>query len=100
LKRKTFIKIVKIKNNVSSETDLRTRAAKSQIARTMMSDSSSEEGPPTKIIDLEKTQVYPINNLTKSALRKVYREVGLHYRNDTAQEYCDIEHQKIECSNV
>lgn len=59
-----------MKNNVSSETDLRTRAAKSQIARTMMSDSSSEEGPPTKIISAKKTQVYLSDNLKWSALKK------------------------------
>ena len=54
-----------------------------------MSDSSSEEGPPTKIIRLEKTQVYLTNNLTKSASIEACCEAYPRNRNDTASRYED-----------
>lgn len=55
-----------------------------------MSDSSSEEGPPTNIVAVEKTQVYLLDDLTKSALRKACCEAWLHYRNDTAYRDEDV----------
>ena len=54
-----------------------------------MSDSSSEEGPPTNIVAVEKTQVYLLDDLTKSALRKACREAYPRNRNDTVNRYCD-----------
>jgi len=56
-----------------SDSDLRklTSFCKLKIAQAIF---FSEEGPPTKIISDEKTQVYLANNLKWSALIKACRE--------------------------